>query len=500
MQALPRMQSQMANTPEPVAAPLARAARPAATPLERSAALFSLFPHRRSAMLAACLALVALIGVADLATGYEFALSLLYLVPVFVCTWAFGIRAGLALSAVATLAWLVTDILAGHDYSHAAYRYWEMLIKLCTFGLFALMLGALKRALERSDDRLIKVLEGLDAAVCVLDPASDAIVYRNQRFESLPAGPQRVVSGQDARQLLGLDDVRAGGAGDGGGTVRVGERWLLVRSRTLAWTDARLVTLVTATDITEQRLAEESSRLQQERLEATARLVAVGEIASSIAHELNQPLAAIGSYLSGSLRRLRAGGADPEAIAGAIEEAGRQAERAGQIIRRVRDFVRSRESSLVVADLNDIIARAAQLVAADVARLGARLELHLEPGLPPARADAVMIEQVVVNLVRNALEAMQESPASRRTVTISTLPAEPGMLAVTVADAGPCLGPEAAARIFEPFFTTKPDGMGLGLNICRSIVEAHGGRLTVGASPAGGCEFRFTVRIANGAP
>jgi C4-dicarboxylate-specific signal transduction histidine kinase len=154
----------------------------------------------------------------------------------------------------------------------------------------------------------------------------------------------------------------------------------------------------------------------------------------------------------------------------------------------------------VVADLNDIIARAAQLVAADVARLGARLELHLEPGLPPARADAVMIEQVVVNLVRNALEAMQESPASRRTVTISTLPAEPGMLAVTVADAGPCLGPEAAARIFEPFFTTKPDGMGLGLNICRSIVEAHGGRLTVGASPAGGCEFRFTVRIANGAP
>jgi signal transduction histidine kinase len=487
----------MASAPDPAASALVQPARPAANPFERAAALFSLFPHRRAATFVACLGLVATIAVADLATGYEFALSLLYLVPVFACTWVFGVRAGLALSVLATAAWLLTDVLAGHQYSHPAYRYWEFLIKLSTFGLFALMLGALKRALERSDDRLIKVLEGLDAAVCVVDPATNAIVYRNHRFETVCSG-QRVDRAEDVRRLLGLDGAQPDGGGDAA-AASIGGRWFLVRSRELTWTDARPVTLVTATDITEQRSAEQSSRAQQERLEATARMVAVSEIASSIAHELNQPLAAMGSYLSGALRRLRAGSADPQAIAGAIEEAGRQAERAGQIIRRVRDFVRSREISFVATDLNDVVIRALRLVAADTARLGARVELELAPSLPAARADPVMIEQVVVNLVRNALEAMAGVPPARRAITISTGPAQAGTLAVTLADTGPGLAPEAAARIFEPFFTTKAEGMGLGLNICRSIVEAHGGRLSTGTRATGGCEFRFTVHAAGDA-
>jgi hypothetical protein len=279
--------------------------------------------------------------------------------------------------------------------------------------------------------------------------------------------------------------------------VSIGERWFLVRARELVWTDARPVTLVTATDITERRRAEESSREQRERLQATARLVAAGEIASSIAHELNQPLAAIANYLSGSLRRLRAGRAEPEAIAGALEEAVRQAERAGDIIRRVRDFVRTRETTLVATDLNEVVTKATRLAASDAERLGARLEVRLAPALPAARADPVMLEQVVINLVRNGLESMRETPADRRVLEVVIARAEGGALEVAVADAGPGLAPDVAARLFEPFFTTKPEGTGLGLNICRSIVEAHGGRLTAGTSSRGGALFRFTLHPAD---
>jgi C4-dicarboxylate-specific signal transduction histidine kinase len=279
--------------------------------------------------------------------------------------------------------------------------------------------------------------------------------------------------------------------------VSVGERWFLVRSRELVWTDARPVTLVTATDITGRRRAEESAREQRERLQATARLVAAGEIASSIAHELNQPLAAIANYLSGSLRRLRAGRAEPEAIAGALEEAVRQAERAGDIIRRVRDFVRTRETALVATDLNEVVTKATRLAASDAERLGARLEVRLAPALPAARADPVMLEQVVINLVRNGLESMRETPTDRRVVEVATARAEGGALEVAVADAGPGLAPDVVARLFEPFYTTKPEGTGLGLNICRSIIEAHGGRLSAGASSRGGALFRFTVHTAD---
>jgi C4-dicarboxylate-specific signal transduction histidine kinase len=372
-----------------------------------------------------------------------------------------------------------------------------MLIKLSTFALFTLILGVLKRALERSDDRLIKVLEGLDAAVWVLDPAADSILYRNRHFAPIFTGKRRIETARDAQRLLGIDR-ETGHPAEDRAALHIGELWFLVRTRTLTWTDGRPVLLVTATDITDRRLAEESSRAQRERLLATARLVTVGEIAGSIAHELNQPLAAIASYLSGSLRRLRAGRAEPEGIAGALEEAVRQAERAGEIIRRVRDFVRARETALVTTDLNGVVARAARFAAPDAERLGARIELALAAALPPARGDPVMLEQVVINLVRNALEAMNGTPPDQRVVEIATARADDGVLEVTVADAGPGIAPEVAARLFEPFFTTKPEGTGLGLNICRSIVEVHGGRLSTAASRLGGSLFRFTVHTANG--
>jgi signal transduction histidine kinase len=401
-------------------------------------------------------------------------------------------RAGLAMSALSAAGWLTMDILAGHEWSHPLYQYWELLIKLSTFALFTVVFAELKRALARSDDRLIKVLEGLDAAVCVLDPAADAVLYRNRRFESVFGDGAWSTGAQPIRRLLDAERDPAVTAGDGS-VIPFEGRWFLVQRRELHWTDGRPVVLLSATDITARRIAEESSRVQQERLQATARLVTIGEIASSIAHELNQPLAAIGNYVSGSLRRLRAG-ADPGTVVGALEQAGQQAERAGDIIRRVRDFLRSRESAYAPADLNAIVSRATALAAPEAERAGVELALHLDPSLATARADSVLIEQVVINLVRNAIDATRNASGRARLVEIATASADDGTLRVSVGDAGPGLTAEVAERLFEPFFTTKPDGLGLGLNICRSIVELHGGRVWATPRPKGGAEFHFTLR------
>lgn len=458
----------------------------------RASALSAAIMRRRGAVLGLSLSSVVAIALADLATGYEIALSLLYIAPVVASTWAFGLRAGLALSVLATTAWLVTDAFAEHHYSLVIYRYWEGFIRLTTFVLFSVTIDQLKRALARSDDRLIKVLEGLDAAVCVIDPATGTILYRNRPFDSAFPGEAR---SHTAQRLLEAAVVFEPGD-DAGEELRLEDRWFLVRGRWLSWTDERPVLLLSATDITARRHAEALSREREARLQATARLVAVGEIASSIAHELNQPLTAVASYVRGCVRRLRAGVDDVHSLAGALEHAGEQAERAGQIIRRVRDFARSRQPVLAALDLNAVVARVAAAAGDEAERSGIRIALHLAPALPRARVDGVMIEQVILNLLRNALDAMRECAASRRTVDVMTSRGEEGALKVTIADRGPGVSAAAAGRLFEPFYTSKPEGMGLGLNICRSIVEFHDGRLWTTPREGGGAEFHFTVREA----
>lgn len=462
--------------------------------LQRANLLSAAFMRRRGAVLGLSLTTLVAIAFADLSTGYELALSLLYLGPVVASTWAFGLRAGLGLSVLATAAWLATDALAEHHYSLAIYRYWEGFIRLATFALFAFVVDQLKRALARSDDRLIKVLEGLDAAVCVIDPATGSILYRNRPFDTAFPGEAR---GDAAQRLLEAAVVFRSGDDDGE-ELQLVNRWFLVRGRWLSWTDERPVLLLSATDVTARRQAEALNHEQEARLQATARLVAVGEIASSIAHELNQPLAAIASYALGCLRRLRAGRADPRQLEGALAEVGEQAERAGQIIRRVRDFVRARQPVLAVLDLNALVERVADAATHEAVRSGMRIALHLAPGLPPALADAVMIEQAILNLVRNALDAMRDRAGAEQPVDLITASGKNGTLEVTVADRGPGVAAEVASLLFQPFYTSKAEGMGLGLNICRSIVEFHGGRIWTTPREGGGAQFHFTVRAVQG--
>jgi two-component system sensor histidine kinase DctS len=248
-------------------------------------------------------------------------------------------------------------------------------------------------------------------------------------------------------------------------------------------------------DITEQKRTREQARQQEERLQQSSRLITMGEMASTLAHELNQPLAAIASYTSGCMNRLQdERPIDRGELLDIHERITRQARRAGEIIRRVHDFVRRSEPKREPLDLNAVIRDAVGLIEADARKRQMHLRVELADPMPQVEADAVMIEQIVVNLVRNAMDAMRELPASTRVVEVCS--AHEGRFAtVSISDRGAGIPAEIAARLFEPFFTTKPEGMGMGLNICRSIAELHHGRLGFEVRPGGGTIFTLSLPL-----
>ncbi|MGE5769069.1 MAG: PAS domain S-box protein [Betaproteobacteria bacterium] len=250
-------------------------------------------------------------------------------------------------------------------------------------------------------------------------------------------------------------------------------------------------------DVTERHAAEELARQQQEQLQFTSRLVTMGEMASTLAHELNQPLSAIASYNAGCLNLLGTENADPREIREALEKLGVQAQRAGRIIRRVHDFVRKSEPKRAPCQLREIIEDCIGFVEAEARKRHIQIETAL-PDLPPVQADRLMLEQVLLNLIRNGMEAMAETPAAQRLLRISVADGD-GEVTVAIADNGCGIPAEAREKLFSAFFTTKPEGMGVGLSICRSIIEFHRGRLWAednAASPAGrGTIFRFTLPL-----
>ncbi|GGH59254.1 PAS domain S-box protein [Frigidibacter albus] len=251
-------------------------------------------------------------------------------------------------------------------------------------------------------------------------------------------------------------------------------------------------------DITEARRAARNARAQEDSLARTGRLVTMGEMASTLAHELNQPLGAIASYAAGGLNLIEAGQGESPMIRTAFEKLAAQARRAGLIIRRIQDFVKKREPQLVPLDLAEVAADAIGLMAAEARELRARLVLKTpERGLQPVLADRILIEQVMVNLIRNGMEAMAEGPSSGNHLTIRLTP-EATAVRLDVSDQGPGIAEELAGHLYDPFTSTKSQGMGMGLNICRSIVELLHGSLSNAPNPGGGTVF--TVRLPYAAP
>ena len=273
-------------------------------------------------------------------------------------------------------------------------------------------------------------------------------------------------------------------------------RWYALHWRGMEQ-DGRALSLLTAIDISERIEALDSHKSRQEKLLFTSRLMSVGEMAATLAHELNQPLAAIVNYLNGSLRLVdQAGG--PVQVERALVAARTQAEHAAAVISRVREFVRAREPRRDAQDLAAIATTVLELLRLEAERQQLRIELALSDALPAVYADRVMVEQVLLNLVKNAIEAMREIPAAQRGLRIEGRVNLDGEIEVRVCDRGAGMSEAESEQLFSPFYTTKADGLGIGLAICRSIIEYHEGRLFFEPREDGGSVFGFTLPPAEG--
>jgi two-component system sensor histidine kinase DctS len=247
-------------------------------------------------------------------------------------------------------------------------------------------------------------------------------------------------------------------------------------------------------DITERKRARERARQQQEKLESTARLVTMGEMASTIAHELNQPLSAIASYTTGCLNVLANGAASAAELREPIEKASQQAQRAGRIIRRVHQFVRKSEPTRSRVRLHAVIEEAFGLAQAEARNRRVAIRSEFAPEDVELEADPLLLQQVLFNLLRNGMEAMAATPPERREILVTTERAD-STVTVRVADRGCGIPAELRDHLFEPFFTTKSEGMGMGLNICRSIIEIHRGRVWAEPAAGGGTVFSFSLPL-----
>ncbi|OQX47382.1 MAG: histidine kinase, partial [Candidatus Sedimenticola endophacoides] len=248
-------------------------------------------------------------------------------------------------------------------------------------------------------------------------------------------------------------------------------------------------------DISARKSAEEAARQHQMDLAHVGRLSTMGEMASGIAHEINQPLTAIATNAHACIRLLESPDVSHERVADVIERIAAQAERAGEIIRHLRQFVRKEQPERKELNINQLINEVVVLLKPELNKAGVRLRLELDEGLPMVHAQHIQIDQVILNLARNAIEAMQEVDASARVLTVQTASGGRNAVIVSVSDTGPGITDAVRGKLFDPFVTTKSTGMGLGLSISRGIIDAHKGTLYADSGPGRGALFRFTLPL-----
>lgn len=261
-----------------------------------------------------------------------------------------------------------------------------------------------------------------------------------------------------------------------------------------------LILVSQAEDLTDRLLAEEEARVQQERLAQVDRLSIMGEMTAGIAHEINQPLTAIVNRTSAARRRLETGQMDVERLKDSLNRVNEQAFRAGEVVRRLRSLIRSQGGMMEFSDVNELIREAMALAEVDARIHDLYLDVNLGDSLPEVLADKVQVEQVILNLMRNAIDAMEDVVTEDRGIAVRSFLSDGQSVEVTIADSGSGLAPAAAEQLFDPFFTTKPSGMGLGLAISASIIRAHGGKiwfepLGIGGAGTTGTTFHFTLPI-----
>ncbi len=381
--------------------------------------------------------------------------------------------------------------------------------------------------LSASHERFTTVLEGLEAAVSVLSVQQGELLFANRSYRlwfgadarghallasgavpNLPGELPTDLSGHDDEDgLSGIPTQELAGQGANPREVYAAQldKWFDVRARYLQWTDGRLAQMLIATDVTARRRAEELAAQQAEKAQVSSRLITMGEMASSVAHELNQPLTAINNYCNGMVSRIKAETIDRDSLLTALGKTAKQAERAGQIIHRIRAFVKKSVPQRVAIQARVIVDEAVELASIELRRRNVAIHHYVAQRLPDLQCDPILIEQVLLNLLKNAAEAIDSArmPAARRHIELRVIPRhtpdEGGVIEFAVTDMGPGLPEEVIARLYEAFFSTKAEGMGIGLSLCRSIVESHRGRIKAqnlyNGNSVTGCRFAFTLPV-----
>jgi PAS domain S-box-containing protein len=383
----------------------------------------------------------------------------------------------------------------------------------------------IREQLSASYERFTTVLEALDASVSVAPLGSEELLFANKLYRlwfggntgghlqmvaqaGIPEQPRSDESLDSVDSFVGLPTGALTTAVSENAEIFVPElgKWIEVRSRYLNWVDGRLAQMVIATDITPRRHAEEQSAAQAERAQSASRLITMGEMASSVAHELNQPLTAINNYCNGMVSRIKGKQINEEDLLAALDKTARQAQRAGQIIQRIRSFVKRSEPNRTPSDIATMVTEAVELAEIELRRRNVRLSHYVAARLPQLHVDPILIEQVLVNLLKNAAESIEHArrPTSRRSVELRVVPKqadEQSVIEFSVLDSGAGLAPEVMDRLYEAFFTTKVEGMGIGLNLCRTIVESHQGRMHAeniyNGTEVAGCRFSFWIPVSS---
>lgn len=456
----------------------------------------------RRGMLSA-LTMVAAIAVLDYVSGYEVRLAILYLLPIALATWTGGIPAGTLVSISAAVCWNVF-FHPNHNYSREIYYYWEATALVVTFIIFMLLLDRLRKSLARADQRLIHVLEGLSAGIYAVDERNGKVLYSNRRFAEMFGEDPTSMHAQTFERNLHISNStsKTHEAGNERSLFHYRQarderngQWYLVQSAPISWEGGARVQLNVLMDITEQMQASTLKREHREMLHDTAHLTVLAEIASMLGHEINQPLMAIATYNDASIMLLSKENPDLAEVVAALQKSRAQAIRASRIVERTRSFLRRRVPSPETGSINEIVRSAVESMDVELQSGDIAIKLDLAGSVPDLVFDRTLIEQVIVNLTRNAIDAVRSARPSQREILIRTEGNAGGAVLFSVSDNGDGIPPSAAEQLYTPFFTTKPQGLGLGLCICRSVIEAHAGCLWHEPRPGGGTSFYFTLPL-----
>ena len=436
-----------------------------------------------------------LIGYADFASGYGLRLSVFYLLPIALATWGYGLRAGLIASAAASLLWLIS-FESSNFYKNQALFFWEGGVLLAGFATDAWLVSRLRAALNRADSRFTKVIEEMPAAVCVLDDI-DELAYANnemvlcaQKTGLAPMSWIRNLVMERQDSAVGTSEHRLSIVAD-----PCTKRIYLKHSGAIPWTASRNAMLYIFTDITEKQQAEQLQMKNREIMHHIARLTTLSEAASTLAHEINQPLMSIATYTDACVRMLKQSEIHQPDLYHALNRSHTQAVKASAIVQRLNDFIRDRRPTGETGQLSNAIEEVLALWQDEINQH--KIKINYSPSDQSALVamDMVLLTQVLHNLIRNAIEAMEHTQEPDRIIDVYVQQKNTQTLSVIITDRGCGADPELLDQIFQPFFTTKSGGLGLGLAICRSITESHGGQLSAKLNPESGLTFQLDIPL-----